>query len=75
MILEGRAQTLDHIRSPFRFELTMRDPQLIGQRRAAQRMIGEVVQKFKGEEDGAPADEAVVGELAAAVVRMVGESS
>ena len=70
MILEGRAQTLDHIRSPFRFELTMQDPQLIGKRRAAQRMIGEVVQKLKGE---GGSDEAVVGELAAAVVRMAAE--
>ena len=74
MILEGRAQTLDHIRSPFRFELTMQDPQLIGKRRAAQRMIGEVVQKLKlGGGGGGASDEAVVGELAAAVVRMAAE--
>jgi hypothetical protein len=70
VILEGRAQTLDHIRSPFRFELAMKNPTLIGMRRAAQRMVGEVAQKLKG---GKATDEAVVAELTCALTRMAAE--
>merc|ERR1719247_1395238 len=36
VLLEGREQTVDYIPSPHRFCLTMSDPMLIGQRRAAQ---------------------------------------
>lgn len=36
VLLEGRAQTVNYIDSPFRFELVMSDAQLIGMRRAAQ---------------------------------------
>jgi cytidylate kinase len=36
VIMEGRSQTLDHVRSPTRFELTLSDTNVIGQRRAAQ---------------------------------------
>ena len=38
VLLEGRSQTVDYIDSPHRFELTMSDSQLIGMRRAAQRI-------------------------------------
>merc|ERR1719152_816431 len=40
VILEGRAPTLAYVRSPHRFELTLRDTAVIGQRRAAQRLVG-----------------------------------
>ena len=40
VLMEGRAQTLDYVRTPHRFELTLAQPLVIGQRRAAQRMIG-----------------------------------
>ena len=33
--MEGRSQTLDYVRTPHRFELTLPDPSVIGQRRAA----------------------------------------
>ena len=33
-------QTLDYVRTVHRFELTLSDPQIIGRRRAAQRMMG-----------------------------------
>jgi hypothetical protein len=71
VILEGRAQTLDHIRSPYRFELVIKDPTLIGMRRAAQRMIGETVQKLKVK--GEASDEEVVAELSTALARMAVE--
>jgi len=38
VLLEGRAQTVDHIDSPHRFELVLSDPTIIGMRRAAQRI-------------------------------------
>jgi energy-coupling factor transporter ATP-binding protein EcfA2 len=41
VLLEGRAQTVDYVRSPFRFNLTLSDGRLIGQRRAAQRVMAE----------------------------------
>lgn len=41
VILEGRAQTLNYIPTPNRFELVIEDPALLGQRRAAQRVMAE----------------------------------
>ena len=35
VLIEGREQTLNHLRSEYRFELTLSDPTLIGARRAA----------------------------------------
>jgi len=40
VLVEGREQTLDHVRTQHRFELTLSEPLLIGMRRAAQRMLG-----------------------------------
>ena len=39
VLMEGRAQTLNYVRTPHRFELTLSKPLLIGNRRAAQRMV------------------------------------
>jgi len=47
ILMEGRAQTLDYVRTPHRFELTLKDPNVIGQRRAAQRMVANVVQQYR----------------------------
>ncbi|CAE7938408.1 unnamed protein product, partial [Symbiodinium necroappetens] len=40
VLMEGRSQSLDYVRTPHRFELSMRDPIAIGYRRAAQRVAG-----------------------------------
>lgn len=40
VLIEGREQTLNHVRTVHRFVLTLSDPQIIGKRRAAQRMMG-----------------------------------
>ena len=40
VLIEGREQTLNHVRTVHRFVLTLSDPQIIGRRRAAQRMMG-----------------------------------
>lgn len=39
VLVEGRAQTLDHIRSPYRFELVLDEPIVIGQRQVALRCM------------------------------------
>jgi len=44
VLLEGRAQTVDYIESPHRFELVMSDAQLIGMRRAAQRIGAKAIE-------------------------------
>lgn len=59
VLIEGRAQTLDHVRTPFRFELTLSKPLLIGHRRAAQRMVGKALEALKA----APPAEAASGEV------------
>ena len=51
VLMEGRAQTLDHVRTTHRFELTLSDPIIIGYRRAAQRMMGLAVEKLKGQKN------------------------
>jgi len=43
VLMEGRAQTLNYVRTPHRFELVLDDPNIIGQRRAAQRMMAAAV--------------------------------
>lgn len=43
VLLEGREQTVNYVRSPNRFTLTLSDDTLIGKRRAAQRLMGETI--------------------------------
>ncbi|KAL1527653.1 hypothetical protein AB1Y20_009039 [Prymnesium parvum] len=49
VLMEGRAQTLDYVRTPHRFELLLSQerPLVIGKRRAAQRMMGAAQAKLK----------------------------
>ena len=47
VLMEGRSQTLDYIRTPHRFELTLFEPIVIGMRRAAQRMMGLALEDSK----------------------------
>lgn len=56
VLMEGRAQTLDFLRTSHRFELTLSQPILIGMRRAAQRMNGQALSKLRGEETPSSAD-------------------
>ncbi len=48
VLLEGREQTVNYVRTPLRFTLKLSDMSLIGKRRAAQRLaagaLGEVVE-------------------------------
>lgn len=60
VLMEGREATLNYVRSPYRFELTLSDKQLIGKRRLAQK-VGAAALKKQG--DGGEAE----AELRAAV--------
>eukprot|EP01059_Diplonema_ambulator_P007325 TRINITY_DN16798_c0_g2_i1.p1 TRINITY_DN16798_c0_g2~~TRINITY_DN16798_c0_g2_i1.p1 ORF type:complete len:345 (+),score=143.79 TRINITY_DN16798_c0_g2_i1:362-1396(+) len=47
VVLEGRAATVQYVPTPYRFELMMDDTQLLGQRRAAQRVMAGCFEHFK----------------------------
>jgi len=49
ILLEGREQTLNHIRTPHRFELVFDDNSIIGKRQAALRVAGKALEKLKDE--------------------------
>lgn len=66
VILEGRAQTLNYIPSSSRFELTIDDLSLLGQRRAAQRVMAAAlgaVNKDSSDEEVTKAVEAAAATL------------
>lgn len=46
VLMEGRAPTLAHVRTPYRFELIMSETEVIGQRRAAQRLMASAAAKL-----------------------------
>ena len=50
VIVEGRAPTLAYIRTPLRFELTIKDPNLLGARRLAQRLLGLTLDKLESQQ-------------------------
>lgn len=71
VLIEGRAPTLQFVRTPFRFELTLSKPLVIGKRRAAQRLVGIAMEGLKkGCPAGAPPPEpaAVTAALEKALV-------
>mmetsp|Transcript_36561 Transcript_36561/g.85685 ORF Transcript_36561/g.85685 Transcript_36561/m.85685 type:complete len:308 (+) Transcript_36561:45-968(+) len=61
VLLEGREQTLNHIRTPNRFELVLDEPVIIGMRQAALQMGGKANDKVKAMEK--PDDVAVKAAL------------
>merc|ERR1712032_966633 len=69
VLMEGRAQTLNYVRTPHRFELTLSEPIIIGMRRAAQRMMAKALERLK--EDPAPAPSVVRDALKAELALMV----
>lgn len=77
VLMEGRSQTLDYVRTPFRFELTLSQPLIIGKRRAAQRIIGAAVQALRQPAEPAappPALPAVHAALDAALASCTGKA-
>eukprot|EP00931_Biecheleriopsis_adriatica_P102154 TRINITY_DN7716_c0_g1_i1.p1 TRINITY_DN7716_c0_g1~~TRINITY_DN7716_c0_g1_i1.p1 ORF type:complete len:740 (-),score=181.12 TRINITY_DN7716_c0_g1_i1:31-2250(-) len=72
VLMEGRAQTLNYIRTRHRFELTLSEPIIIGMRRAAQRMMGSALEAMK--EQAQPPPQAVRGSLESALAVMLGST-
>lgn len=69
VLLEGRKETVDYVRTPFRFTLTLSDSTLIGKRRAAQRLMASALQAV-----GPAADTEVVKmALDRSLVKMIAE--
>mmetsp|Transcript_13841 Transcript_13841/g.27189 ORF Transcript_13841/g.27189 Transcript_13841/m.27189 type:complete len:379 (-) Transcript_13841:128-1264(-) len=50
VLLEGREQTLNYIRTPYRFELVLDDVNIIGARRAAQRIGAQALKELESEQ-------------------------
>ena len=46
VLLEGREQTVNYVPTPFRYTLTISDPELVGRRRAAQRIGASTLTEF-----------------------------
>lgn len=53
VLLEGRAQTLQYIPTPYRFELVIPDTKVLGQRRAAQRVMAAALPMIADLDDSA----------------------
>mmetsp|Transcript_12954 Transcript_12954/g.19436 ORF Transcript_12954/g.19436 Transcript_12954/m.19436 type:complete len:408 (+) Transcript_12954:43-1266(+) len=71
VLLEGREQTVNYVRTPLRFTLTLSDMSLIGKRRAAQRLAAGVLDEVK---EGASVEEIEVA-LDGQLAKMVKEAS
>jgi len=69
VLLEGRAQTLNYIPTPARFELVIEDVALLGQRRAAQRVMAAALEAC-GAGDAAPDAAACLASLKDAAAKL-----
>lgn len=70
VLLEGREQTVNYVRTPLRFTLTLSDMSLIGKRRAAQRLAGGAL----GEAKEGASEEEVTKALDGKLAKMVKET-
>jgi len=68
VLVEGREQTLNHIRTPLRFELVLKDPNIIGMRRAAQYIAGIAYEELKAQPDAS--DAAVLAAIQRALAKV-----
>ena len=71
VLLEGREQTVDFVRTPFRFTLILSDESLIGKRRAAQRVMAAALKQIS---DSAATDEEVDKALQECLLEMATEA-
>jgi hypothetical protein len=56
VLLEGREQTVNYVRTPHRFSLVLSDESLIGKRRAAQRIMAAALPRAAGQQGGGDGD-------------------
>ena len=73
VLLEGREQTVNYVRTPHRFTLTLSDSSLIGKRRAAQRLMADALGKLDQAANTSPSPEDVSKVLEACLAEMVKE--
>ena len=73
VLLEGRAQTVNYVRTPHRFQLELSDATLIGKRRAAQRLMGAALATVQSDTDAVPTQTQIQQALDAALASMVKE--
>jgi cytidylate kinase len=71
VILEGRAQTLNHIPTPFRFALTIPDMSILGARRAAQRVMAAALQQLTVAGEAVVSEDAVGDAIRRSVKSMI----
>jgi hypothetical protein len=64
VLLEGREQTVNYVRTPLRFILTLSDSSLIGKRRAAQRLAAGSLEGLRVGASPEEIAEALDGQLA-----------
>ena len=60
----GRAQTVDFVRTPYRYTLTLSDPKLVGRRRVAQVAAAAALRKF-AEAEAEPSPEEILAQVRA----------
>ena len=65
VLLEGRAQTVDYIDTPYRFTLTMSDSTIVGMRRCAQRVAAGALKRVGENKDDVATASAIREALAA----------
>ena len=63
VLLEGREQTVNYVRTPLRFTLTLSDMSLIGKRRAAQRLAAAVLAEVEVGASGEEIERVMDGQL------------
>ena len=66
VLMEGREQTINYVRTPYRFTLVLSDESLIGKRRAAQRVMAaalKVVTETATDEEVGKALESCLDEM------------
>ena len=64
------SQTLNYVRTPHRFELTLSEPLIIGKRRAAQRIMAKAIESIsKGGAEGEVDVKAVLGQAREALIQ------
>lgn len=73
VLLEGREQTVNYVRSPHRFTLVLSDESLIGKRRAAQRVMAEALKHLPPEENDDDQNDVVLHAMGQALQHVVSE--
>ena len=63
ILLEGREQTVNYVRTPLRFTLVLSDESLIGKRRAAQRLMAAALAAIGEEASESVVKETLTAEL------------